>query len=136
MTRETIIKLALKYLVKMQIEEGSVGFAVDNDPDHDVCWDDVLTWLETQPSDDCISRKEVLSLQTKYAEEIGATTFWKMRDDIQKLQPSTSQRPRGEWIKVDDEEPIAYDCSECGSMMSKKYNYCPNCGADMRGKEK
>lgn len=46
MTNETIIKSALKGLVKMQIEEGSVGFAVDNDPDHDCCWDDVLTWIE------------------------------------------------------------------------------------------
>lgn len=45
----TIIKSALKYLVKRQIEEGSVGFAVDNDHDHDCCWDDVLAWLEAQP---------------------------------------------------------------------------------------
>lgn len=51
MTRETMIKSALKYLVKMQIEGGSVGFAVDNDPDHDCCWDDVLAWIETQPTD-------------------------------------------------------------------------------------
>lgn len=48
-TKETIIKSALKYLVKMQIEEGSVGFAVDNDHDNDCCWDDVLAWIEAQP---------------------------------------------------------------------------------------
>ena len=57
--KETIIKSALKYLVKKQIEEGSVGFAVDNDHDHDCCWDDVLAWLEAQPSEDCISREEI-----------------------------------------------------------------------------
>jgi hypothetical protein len=49
--KETIIKSALKGLVKMQIEEGSVGVAVDNDHDHDCCWDDVLAWLEAQPMD-------------------------------------------------------------------------------------
>lgn len=41
MTKETIIKSVLK-----DIEEGSVGIAVDNDPDHDCCWDDVLAWIE------------------------------------------------------------------------------------------
>ena len=56
MTKETIIKSTLKYLVKRQIEEGSVGFAVDNDPDHDCCWDDVLAWIEAQPSEDAVSR--------------------------------------------------------------------------------
>lgn len=49
--KETIIKSALKGLVKMQIEEGGVGFAVDNDPDHDCCWYDILAWLEAQPTD-------------------------------------------------------------------------------------
>ena len=56
----TIIKSALKYLVKRQIEEGSVGFAVDNDHDHDCCWDDALAWIEAQPSEDCISREEAI----------------------------------------------------------------------------
>lgn len=71
----TIIKSALKYLVKRQIEEGSVGFAVDNDHDHDCCWDDVLTWIEAQPCEDCISREEAineadnLSLETSYDNE-------------------------------------------------------------------
>lgn len=39
MTNEEVIKSALKYLIKMQIEEGSAGFAVDNDHDHDCWWD-------------------------------------------------------------------------------------------------
>ena len=33
----------------------------------------------------------------------------------------------GEWLPVDD----AFDCSECDVMVSKRYNYCPNCGAKM-----
>lgn len=62
MTKETIIKSTLKYLVKRQIEEGSVGFAVDNDHDHDCCWDDVLAWIEAQPSEDAVSREAVKAL--------------------------------------------------------------------------
>lgn len=72
MTKETIIKSALKYLVKMQIEEGSVGFAVDNDPDHDCCWDDVLAWIEAQSSEEDFvkHKKEVLERIAKREREI------------------------------------------------------------------
>ena len=35
--------------------------------------------------DDLISREAVLDMQAKYAEHMGATTFWQMRDDIKTL---------------------------------------------------
>ena len=38
----------------------------------------------------------------------------------------------GHWIPVDEQED-AFDCSECDAMVSKRVNYCPKCGADMRG---
>ena len=50
------------------------------------------------------------------------------------------ERPQGEWVKkVDDVGFISYICSKCGFELeledcSDSY-YCPNCGADMRGKE-
>ena len=72
MTKETIIKSTLKYLVKRQIEEGSVGFAVDNDTDHDCCWDDVLAWIEAQSSEEDFvkHKKEVLERIAKREREI------------------------------------------------------------------
>lgn len=60
----------------------------------------------------------------------------------------------GEWIKMSDAYGTYYACSECGEELTrvnsfdrkfdvfpriesvKKTNYCPHCGADMRGKEK
>ena len=40
---------------------------------------------------------------------------------------------KGEWI----EHLNAFECSKCGVIRAKgmwgKYNFCPNCGADMRG---
>ena len=51
-----------------------------------------------------------------------------------------AERPKGEW-KVYDRQggiPITDMCSNCRYEMrwyKNKYNFCPNCGADMRGKE-
>ena len=42
------------------------------------------------------------------------------------------ERQTGEW-KNTDEGFSPYECSVCGSIEFKKSNYCPNCGADMRG---
>lgn len=38
----------------------------------------------------------------------------------------------GEWIPV-DEKRDAFDCSECDAMVSRMMNYCPRCGARMKG---
>lgn len=43
-------------------------------------------------------------------------------------------RPKGEWADVSG-EGTAYKCSECGEVMCCNDNFCPNCGADMRGEE-
>ena len=49
------------------------------------------------------------------------------------------ERKRGWWVKVGQSflNPgnfRNYSCSECGYDIEKvKLNYCPNCGADMRG---
>ena len=56
-------------------------------------------------------------------------------DVIVDLQPTVEAEPtkRGRWIE--DEYGIPH-CSECGTINNTVYkNYCPNCGADMRGGE-
>lgn len=44
-----------------------------------------------------------------------------------------SIRPQGEWIEVYDFIHKAWKCSKCGHITSIQHNYCPNCGARMRG---
>lgn len=52
----------------------------------------------------------------------------------------SAERKRGRWVPQEDEEgyPLGCACSECGKsyvMPEGLAYYCPNCGADMRGKE-
>ena len=47
--------------------------------------------------------------------------------DVPEVKPVT----HGTWIPVDDLED-AFDCSECVAMVSRRTNFCPRCGADMR----
>ena len=43
----------------------------------------------------------------------------------------------GEWVVCGDGEYVPFMCSACGKTTSWHHaqtaNYCPNCGADMRG---
>lgn len=49
---------------------------------------------------------------------------------------SADVRPvvRGRWRWVgQDQWNDCYECSQCGKMNTDNSNFCPNCGADMRG---
>jgi len=43
-------------------------------------------------------------------------------------------RPKGEWIKMSDRYGVYFACEKCGYDRERAItNFCPNCGADMRG---
>lgn len=47
-----------------------------------------------------------------------------------------SKRKKGKWISVFDEDEDR--CSECQTTFfcaMTRFNFCPNCGADMRGEQ-
>ena len=59
--------------------------------------------------------------------------------EVRKIDMATSVRKHGEWVHYiayydEDGCPcIVSRCSECGEAYPES-NFCPNCGADMRGK--
>lgn len=56
---------------------------------------------------------------------------------IEAVIKADRNRPKGEWLIIDDCENFTAKCSVCGriedSRMVNKYPFC-HCGADMRGK--
>lgn len=52
---------------------------------------------------------------------------------IQEQPTIEPQRKKGWWIYTYT-KPLGYICSECKKACCK-YNFCPNCGADMRGED-
>lgn len=67
-----------------------------------------------------------------------------MECTIQMLEelPSAQTKGRWSWVQYDSISELGdWYCSECRFMPSafnlakKHLNYCPNCGADMRGEE-
>lgn len=58
-----------------------------------------------------------------------------LQETIRKL---TKERPQGEWIDTGDMQEYwaeEYQCSICGAK-DHRHNYCPNCGAQMKGRAK
>ena len=54
--------------------------------------------------------------------------------DMPTIKP---QRKKGNWVGIDDEPCEVWECDVCGCicedwMGKPTYNFCPNCGADMR----
>ena len=42
---------------------------------------------------------------------------------------------KGEWIYQEGVTPYKWRCNKCEKMFKTDFNYCPNCGARMKGSE-
>ena len=86
-----------------------------------------------EPMDDLISRQALCRYALNQKDKSVTP------NDIMRF-PS-ADRPTGEWInrekcQVDEDAYEVATCSECGAEITIEYpydNYCPNCGAKMKG---
>ena len=87
-------------------------------------------------SEDLIKRSDAIKAVSKvndYDDGIGFEVRSHCLVELE-LVPS-ADRPKGEW-RADYEAGFkTWECSECGIHMLSEWNFCPNCGADMRGED-
>ena len=100
--------------------------------------------------DDLISRQAAIDALDKRFDKIPmeqTTEILKLRKDLRGLPSIQSEQKRGRWIYGEDEYGIdGYHCDKCGFFVPwdythkfinyiEDYNFCPSCGADMRGEQ-
>lgn len=117
---------------------------LDNDtPDTSDDWcsalDMAIQALKQEPCEDAISRQDVIAeIYDKYMSSDGAVyndTAKEIFGIIRNQPPVTPARPKGKWLYTDDS--LIPECSICCKWSdvlqgNAEFNYCPNCGADMR----
>ena len=95
-----------------------------------------------------ISKEALLKQIEEDSEELGRGYYgdeWKWMDTINNM-PTIESRPKGRWnvrrLEISENWIHKfYNCSVCGEDAffdeDRDYltNYCPHCGADMRGEE-
>lgn len=63
--------------------------------------------------------------------------LWAKLNDAIDNAPTIEERKKGKWIEHNPHKwglGVKYECSECGYEVDcEEPNFCPNCGADMRG---
>ena len=104
--------------------------------------DRAIQALEQQPCKDCVNRDALINeLKCGYWDKnlqsakndpciVDAMIDWSIR--TVKSQPTVQPaRPKGKWINIGDYNQA--NCSICDIRGHASYNYCPICGADMRG---
>lgn len=90
--------------------------------------------LEQQPSEDCISREEALKIMCDNCPMYNCVCGCSSYRHIEKMSSVTPQRPKGKWKWKDSGGICTCKCSICGfGSWEMEFDYCPNCGADMRG---
>ena len=90
---------------------------------------------QPEPCEDAVSRTAVLSLMDDFID--GSFAWAALRTKIARLPSVVPARKRGKWICHDPHVEglcCTFTCDQCGDTVDcVSTNFCPNCGADMRG---
>ena len=87
----------------------------------------------TEPCEDCISRVEVeKEFERWHKNRTTEYTFHRRVMELPSVQPI---RPKGEWDFTKEGHFFCPYCKKFPKDQSYPTDFCPNCGADMRGTE-
>ena len=90
--------------------------------------------LEQEPCEDAISRKSAINEWYDFC-EYRRDEDDDMEDRLNELPSVQPKAKTGRWIdeKWYGTDLIGVTCSKCGVVESRFSEYCPNCGAEMKG---
>jgi hypothetical protein len=76
-----------------------------------------------------VSTEELFDALEYYGYDSYYAVLW--RATIEELKKRSENRPKGRWIRTNG----TYYCSNCKhyAYESQRFNFCQDCGADMRG---
>lgn len=94
-----------------------------------------------------ISKRAVLNYPIRinhYDEEHGNRDFVLGIESVMNYVESlpSAKRNTGAWVGIDDFPHQEWECNQCGKIVYtdsetgiEEFEFCPNCGADMRGEK-
>ncbi len=92
--------------------------------------------------DDAISRKAAIEEIARWIGYLDEDMILQIQTGLKKLPSVKPEQKKGKWHRRFYPYVEMIVCSECQEEFSydaetgvRNYNYCPNCGADMRGAE-
>ena len=85
---------------------------------------------------DLISRQQAYEVLTDYYHHKTDVQHDALKEALSRVPSAEPEQHRGEWIEDVHKRGFS-ECSKCGyiavGVLSRRhYNFCPNCGADMR----
>lgn len=93
-----------------------------------------------KPKGDLISREALIKWIDDSVSQYGYTystdmlNMWGLFKDYLINNAPAVERPQGEWIRTALYGETCYECNKCNRHQPHITKFCPNCGADMRGK--
>jgi DNA repair exonuclease SbcCD ATPase subunit len=104
--------------------------------------DELAREKEAEPCADAISRKAAIRWVKTECNPYGKPTIdfesgKKVIEHLKKMPSVTPKQKTGKWnvLGYDDPQVRMYKCSECHLKITRKFKFCPNCGAKMENQD-